>query len=652
MNKYVVILFFFIGISCSAYSSASVSDVAKVKKEKVAGMSAKEFKEFQQKLHKEVVDEKPLPFASHVMCIFLDDSEVGFRTITQDLAKALEQKACPIVCSATLLKNFLTGEALFMKEFPHEAQRCLWVKDRLAEIPSGVKADVVAESSKLSSMLHEIIDNYATKIFTSVYNAQKEVLKGKSAVDSEKQATEKAADAMNRFNLCLYAASFNPAEWIIRKPNESLYVLIPKTYLPVGVKGYALSARPLPESAPITQAELLLGLKIDHMAVVTDDQMSAKFLLSESFPEPEFADYFIQAPGGAKGNPALWDDRAKNSALFVTNADYKKFNGKSSIVLFRWAIFLTGHGRLNYSIAHINIDVFKYMLQFLENKIVTKFFMYDSCYAAGFNAQRVYADLKRRLAGSAATWMAYPFVIVTSALTDAPTVSVGTNIEIDFERRIVKVPVKLDYKAFVEGITKDTVNFTDLVSYLVPKVEQVGGIATTPQIKLAGVPWFTPLGVNEHVVSIGYTLAKTREQPVDIQKYFRKKNPTAILLYAEAVPFELQINTPPDPLNSFSIVPMSAWASRYFLAKISSTTRTVQDIIYSFIRVKKRPSHAFFIGEIEGLSGAMACLGNKKGFSSIAKVIIHNVIDADKVNVYFRCQDKLYATTLTYFDVR
>ena len=91
-------------------------------------------------------------------------------------------------------------------------------------------------------------------------------------------------------------SDFNANEWIIRKPNQFMYLMIPKNYRPGDP--YDITNARTPDylrppndyypaivtsgsKEPITIAETIIGLKIDHMEIISDKQMEPDALLED-----------------------------------------------------------------------------------------------------------------------------------------------------------------------------------------------------------------------------------------------------------------------------------------------------------------------------------------------------------------------------------
>lgn len=122
------------------------------------------------------------------------------------------------------------------------------------------------------------------------------------------------------------------------------------------------------ETATLT--ELALGLKVNHIKTTSLKEIILNSSESYNFVENVY-------------NPAT-----KKSIIFGLRSDYKNHQGKIPF----WSWYMNGHGNKNEKIAGIALDDFKLLLNYLENKINMSLLVYTSCYAAGYNAERLYKD--------------------------------------------------------------------------------------------------------------------------------------------------------------------------------------------------------------------------------------------------------------------
>jgi hypothetical protein len=104
------------------------------------------------------------------------------------------------------------------------------------------------------------------------------------------------------------------------------------------------------------------------------------------------------------------DNNKKEFESFKAIAHNEKISlAKNFLTLFKnlfprsaevsWVIYLLGHGTYGQVIAELSINAspgkkseFQQLLDILEKRIHTKLFVYQSCFAAGFNAEKVYRE--------------------------------------------------------------------------------------------------------------------------------------------------------------------------------------------------------------------------------------------------------------------
>jgi hypothetical protein len=467
--------------------------------------------------------EKIRPSIINGILIFLDDyegddnprPEYVFGALSSSLLSAVMQEAGPIIASASLITNINETEK------PKE-------KDPV-----------------------KLVENFSLE-----------------------RRTKQEAEEHKRTILSL--ASFNvetAKKWIIKRINDSLYLLLPKKYLqekkihPDLVKPWSLDP-----NSPITVTEQVLGLKVNHMETVNLSQVR------KPLPPPEFADYFMRAMGIIE---------EKKNKIFVTHGEYPTENKD---IMPTWVVYIGGHGALGQAIVALRPSLFREFLDFLGTKITTKLIFYVSCYAAGVTAEAIYRGLKE-------IDRTYPFTIIAQGLPDLSVLTPGFSIPSEhvlrlrpsrnFDSFLMKAsdPNIVDYRKIIEPLTGD---FSKIY------------LSSLPQIKFPGLPWFSILDT-DRVVSIGSVLGSTRTKPLDITTFFAKKvEPIAILLYAKDVPFELIISTKVMP----ALISMIPGYAVHHIKKISSPNLSVQEILSGFFQVKNLGAEKTF--GIETLTGRYA----------------------------------------------
>jgi len=386
-------------------------------------------------------------------------------------------------------------------------------------------------------------------------------------------------------------SAFKTHDWVIRGVGASLILLLPaslKISATQTVKDAASKKIPF-GPADLTECELDLGLKIDHLKAL-DDEKFVEFLMT--YQVPKNSDYFITALWNlerektelariereqkelraavisasteqekkiAKQELAAYTRIVGGSDLFVTNADYAQHNALRQQP--QWIIYLSGHGILKGIggpvITGLHIPDFRKLLEFLETKITTMLFIYSSCFSMGVNMQRAYADAEKP--GQNTT---YSFPIALDAFYD---VSNYGDSSIDYAQ---KMRLLFDNFVWKEGPIQpyDIADVLQLVFYLsLP----FGGshVENYPYVRPSGRDSFMPVFPT---VEIGEVMAQSRTLPLNIVAAAKAKGSKAnvidVLLSANYVPFTLVFDKGESPYLLSAV----AGESFHWIVKIES----------------------------------------------------------------------------------
>lgn len=476
---------------------------------------------------------------SRTLVILLDDSEKNDTGPAHDsLYTALSQKAVPLLVSTSLLARALS-------EYGDES----------------------------------LIKDNVTEQYIDLRNSKNQESRGREIRQ-----------------ILLKAVAFDPDEWVIRRTDEYLTLLIPKVYL----------ARHGIAEEMDKEASEKLGLKMSTMSALT----SVKEIVEPPRPM-ETADYFV---------PAL-------EKIFFTNRDLRGKDAKPN-----WTLYLIGHGLKFTQIVGLTISDFSNALDFFTTKIATRLLVYTSCYAAGVNTDIVFGNIKSKMAKT------YPYPIITQIYADTP--AVAPLLFVKGTKDNLTMDTALDFQGFVENTEKtltfksaakkETTVLDDIdyekaagnlfpivpsdfaTEYMIEHVKKERPLSVyvsyenVPQIKLPGLPWFSVMATRatdktgqkrREAVSIGSILAKTREQKstLDIVSYF-KTDPSVLLLYASNMPFTIKLGK-----NLKTIVSMVPGGGTHVIDRIVSDDLTTTQIILSFLRFEMLLANpVFFVGEIAG----------------------------------------------------
>lgn len=454
-----------------------------------------------------------LPFATHGLLIFLDDFENDIGAISDDLLNALTQKAAPILTSASLLGAIHTSPAL----------------SKLVQDDNKYK-DLEEFYKKITKRISELLGS-------GVMNAT-EQQKVVSQLNNElRKADIGAADWKGISAFMREDFVFNPTQWIVKiaDKRKALILLIPKNYINSLNNVDLLLYKPLPKKLnvndPLTPIEYQTGFKIDHM----DSINNYTELFPLEYQPAQFSDYFMDD---------VWPRKtgSNSSDIFVSQAEYANSQFRAP----RWAIYATGHGniadaKLNTQAQSIGLSLsdFSLWLDFMNTKLNTSVFVYDTCFAVGVNIESIYMTEKQ-------ITKTYSFVIITRGITDYQATKIfkfpPTNLtveDVDFKQKKVWLYKTLNFSQFVKNFTtvKEIDNFAQAVSPIISK--EAANVIRLPQIRLKGRDFFDLDDAQNKIANLGHIFAKTCSK-VDMVKYFTKKGitPTYYLMYSPIIPCE------------------------------------------------------------------------------------------------------------------
>jgi len=266
-------------------------------------------------------------------------------------------------------------------------------------------------------------------------------------------------------------------EWVIRYVGQASDLLL-LMYEPASIFGAAKKSE---QRDALSDRELKLGIKVDHMTIVSLAQLEKD---QKEGKERESVRTFMQA---------LWDNRTRSSNIFVTRAEYAK-NGVNPDDIPAWAFYLSGHGsRLPHPIiAGLEVGQFQEMLSFLATKIKTSFFAYMTCYGVGQNIKKAFEE------SNPIVGRTYPFMIVTAGVPDDifihyPSTNLGT-----------------EWSKIQKLLIQDNLHFEQVF------VEIFGNLVRSQLIyvRYPGVSWFVPANMARSPFSIGARMVLTRNEPL------------------------------------------------------------------------------------------------------------------------------------------
>lgn len=468
-----------------------------------------------------------------VLCFLLSDAELpntskaGPSFIT--LTFALFQKACPIVISSSLMR---------VMEYAH------------------VQLEKLKIANYQLKMLHE-------------------------------KAFFLQSDPFDQMVYYLNAASFNPKEWIIKKVDNALYLLIPENYL----QKLSINRNDIEKQAEDTKAtdtELLLGLKVNHMPTIAIGTIGG-------IPT-QLGDNFLNL---------LYNEQTKTSSLFCLHDQYLHRSQPRPV----WSFCMSGHGLPEKMILDLSLPAFKKLLAFMSKKIKSYLLIYDSCYSAGINTEIIYKDAESPIQRT------YPFAIVTRALTDAEVMSGTFKLTLSDQKGYVFSGFNSSYVYnivdFVKELESSDTTPQKAARALYGIFFHEEYLASTPQIKLPGIEWFSILEDNKKIFYLTNNLTRARTKPLNI-KTFTKNDPKVVLLYSKVIPFELILNP-----GISAIVSMVPGTTGHYIEKISSPFDFAKTIAL-LKKIDTRVAKTYYIKEFSYIDTI------RKKRESITHLKLHN----------------------------
>lgn len=338
-----------------------------------------------------------------------------------------------------------------------------------------------------------------------------------------------------------FLVSFNKSDWIIKEVSNNLVLFLPRRIIsqsPTDIDRVI-------DGAVVSETELALGLKVNHMRPLDADEFSSLSInkISDDFLRSFVHPYAIERTGELEASSYV--KSSGTGRIFVLNQEYARASIPEDLRP-RWTIYLQGHGEPSTEIAGLGIAAFRDFIRLLEHGLTVNALVITTCYSGGKNINEVFGK-----DASSFLHATYNYPIVYQALTDAPTATL-------FERQIDKnkEPFLITghrFRDFYDEAVaaqqpKDIAQLTNLIFPLVPGTDFFGFYnnqywGNAPQIRLPGLSYFVPIAKHNEIAIIGKTLAEFRDpyQPLNLKKFYRKI-PSALLLYAENVNFEIVVD--------------------------------------------------------------------------------------------------------------
>lgn len=239
-----------------------------------------------------------------------------------------------------------------------------------------------------------------------------------------------------------------------------------------------------------------------------------------------------------------------------------------------WMIYLTGHGLPRKFIAGLEIDEFQKFLDFFAKNVFTKIFIYDSCYAGGFNKQLAFEeDIDININEDTFYYInkSYSFPIITLSSSGAET------------KRNSKFFIQFDQLFSDLAKNRHSLpNYYQILSeanllrsfYETDDNEEIQ-VSNFPQLRLPRSEIFSiealnNLTKNPDYVVISKVQAQTQEQFLNIPQQAK-----AIFLYTPIIPFKLIL--PAKPQTTQRMVCMDD-SDAYHFSEIDASGLTLPDL--------------------------------------------------------------------------
>jgi hypothetical protein len=262
----------------------------------------------------------------------------------------------------------------------------------------------------------------------------------------------------------------------------------------------------------------------------------------------------------------------------------------------------------------------------LENKIKVQLLVVSSCYIAGTNVNNVYGEIKL------GTQQPNSFPIIIQGLNDIETFSAFPMCDMPawIATKKIALNTSQNFIDFFQQANKQESNYREIIKPLMHDKN----IANEPQIKMPGLEWFSIMDIDNKIVSIGAILAKTRDpqKVLDVASFF-KKNPKAIVLYTDDLPFELKIDLKSlkaiVSMMSPKLVEGNLIPIIHRIRKISTEGHSPIEILKLFRPITYANGQKwFFIDEING--------------TDVWKDVVIEGIGKESIHAYFKDKGVLY----------
>ncbi len=287
----------------------------------------------------------------------------------------------------------------------------------------------------------------------------------------------------------------------------------------------------------------------------------------------------------------------------------------------------------------LNINSFIRFTEFLEYKILTGLLFFNTCYGGGQNLQTIYQNLNKSMVQKI-----FSYTIGSATLSDS---LVSTYYIYDKINK--QYSISINFSNFFNNLKQEgPIDFVKIFNGVnrFLKDGKLRYYENIPLLKLPGLEWASVIDVPNKIVSIGSSLARSRDpnKPLDISTFFagrlekqgqkttKRIYPGAILLYADEIQFPLIVaadptQKPPEPPAFISMIPGDAV---HEFANIDAQQFVFSEISKAFFKLPQLyPQKVFLIKEFtvkNNLDGLPIKNGTVMTLNNV--VLFNNTVDA------------------------
>lgn len=458
------------------------------------------------------------------------------------------------------------------------------LKKRYIALLAGTFATVLGQQTITEQPVRELISIFDTVEQLNTYES--------CAVQATHALDQKAAPLLvgkNTLYNAIKGMDFAFEDWIIRRVSEHFVLLIPKRYLKD--KGITSIPASKTEEDPvsITEFELDMGLRIDHLPILSDKKIFLEYILQPTSTS--------KIHGLALAKEEFYKIIDGKDALFLTQARYKGNHHK----IPAWNIYWKAHGGFGYIVAGLAQPELRVLLLFLNNFIRTKTLTLFSCYTQS-NLQKAYQDLtQRNYLEDSETRSRYSehwsehwyrnilfnkqpevtlkFTVIASSLMDNCVTTLGFGLSHNF----------LDFFKYLNN-APNSKHLTQACESLLALQHYSGNM---PTIKIAGQKWNKILDAS-NVITIDSIMGSVRNKPLHIgdpkkssfpHKKLGRAKEMIIALYAQQIKTPLVIDKNGEDCCFVSMLPENEKNRIHYIETLDAQSMNLDTLYKAFFKL-------------------------------------------------------------------